>query len=342
MTPNPENEFKKFLIIILVVVFTIICIIVKPNVFRAFNNSGVLKLSAQKPWEEVNEETEEIDDVDIEFTYEEREAQKEFKNEISESPFDVDFRKKEYEDEFWVTGSIPIVPMSDLNGKSKNEIYAQRKLHVENTIFKNRNYKPSEEIFGQIDEKKPWLSIEALTCYGKGANAAKGLSEESRYLNNPTMLIGLDRVNFDEKPKNLCSPVDYLMPVKINYSKDENTIKVVFEVSAYKGELGRNFLLKGLNARDLGFKFGYADKYKNCVFIKKEGNIATSVYGFKDFLHVGNACGLKSGCNNGSPYQKELQYSVISYPAEIHLKLWKKLPKNKEAKEDINYLIILK
>ena len=82
------------------------------------------------------------------------------------------------------------------------------------------------------------MGIEALTCYGKGPNAYKGLSEESRYINNPTVLVGLDRVSFDEKPRKQCSPVDYLMPVKINYSKDENTIKVIFEVSAYKGSLG--------------------------------------------------------------------------------------------------------
>ena len=147
---------------------------------------------------------------------------------------------------------------------------------------------------------------------------------------------------FDEKPKNLCSPVDYLMPVKINYSKDDNMIKVVFEVSQYKGELGRNFLLKGLNAKDLGFKYAYADKIDNVVFIKQDGNISDDVYEFKDFIHVGFACGVKGGCNNGSPNQKELHYMVMRYPATIHLKLWKKIPKNTDAKADINYLIIMR
>ncbi|MGN0018976.1 MAG: hypothetical protein ACI37S_08050 [Candidatus Gastranaerophilaceae bacterium] len=338
MNPNPENEFKKFLIIILVVAFTIICMNIRPDLQRAFRQNKVLRLSMQKPWQE-NIDDKKIDDVDIDFTS----PKDEFKeDEDSDDSFDMDFSQKDAEDEFWVTGSIPIVPMSDLNGKSKIMILAQRKLYVESTIFKNRNYRPSMEVFGMIDDKKPWLGIEALTCKGKGPSAYLGLSEESRYLNNPTMLVGLDRVNFDEKPKNLCSPVDYLMPVKINYSKDDNMIKVVFEVSQYKGELGRNFLLKGLNAKDLGFKYAYADKIDNVVFIKQDGNISDDVYEFKDFIHVGFACGVKGGCNNGSPYQKELQYSVINYPAEIHLKLWKKLPKNKNAEGDINYLIILK
>ena len=338
MNPNPENEFKKFLIIILFISFVVICVLVKPNPLRIFHNSGVLKLSAQKPWEESIDD-EDIDDVDIDFAAPEDEIQN---DDDLENHFGMDFGVKELEDEFWVTGSVPIIPMSDLNGKSKSEIYVQRKLYVENTIFKNRHYKPSEDVFGRIDETKPWLGIEALTCYGKGQNSSKGLSEESRYLNNPTMLIGLDRVNFDEKPKNLCSPIDYLMPVKINYSKDDNMIKVVFEVSQYKGELGRNFLLKGLNAKDLGFKYAYADKINNVAFIKKDGNISDSIYEFKDFISVGNACGVKGGCNNGSPFQKELQYAVINYPADIHIKLWKKLPKNMNTKEDINYLIILK
>ncbi len=231
--------------------------------------------------------------------------------------------------------------MTDLNYKKRSEIYQLRKTYVEKTIFKNRNYTPTEEVFGQIVDKKPWLSIEALTCTGRGVKANIGLSEESRYINNPTMLVGLDRLSFDDKEKKDCSPVDYLIPIKINYSKDENTIKVIFEVSAYKGNLGHTYLLKGLNARDLGFKFAYADILKNIVFTQKE-NISTNVYAFKDFIHLGNACGVQGGCNNGSPLQNELKFTTMAYPATIHMKLWKKMPKNKDVKPDINYLIILR
>ncbi len=337
MNQSPESQFKKFLIIIAVVVTVIIYAIIKPDFFSNLKQSGVLKLSSQKPWIEEFDEEEELDDVDIELSFPENE----FKKEDSNNPFNLDFNRQD-EDEFWVTGSIPVNPMSDLNNKTKTEIYVQRKLFVENTIFKNRNYKPSVEVFSQIADKKPWLGIEALTCYGKGPNAYKGLSEESRYINNPTVLVGLDRVSFDEKPRKQCSPVDYLMPVKINYSKDENTIKVIFEVSAYKGSLGSDFLLKGLNARDLGFKYAYADNINNIAFIQDKNNVSTNVYAFQDFIHLGTACGVKGGCNNGSPNQKELHYTVMKYPASIHLKLWKKIPKNTDAKADINYLIIMR
>lgn len=232
--------------------------------------------------------------------------------------------------------------MIDLNYKTKDEIYKLRKSYVEKTIFKNRRYTPSEDVFGQIIDKKPWLGIDALTCYGKSSKSHLGLSEESRYLNNPTMLIGLDRVSFDEKPKSQCSVVDYLMPIKINYSKDENTIKVIFEVSEYRGDLGKEFLLKGLNAKDLGYSYAYADKVENLTFIQPNGNISTNIHQFKDFIHLGQACGVAGGCNNGSPFQKELNFTVMKYPALIHFKLWKKEPKNKDIKEDINYLIILR
>jgi len=337
MNDNPENQFKKFLIIIVLVVSGIIYAIVKPDLFN-FNDKSVLKLSSQKPWqEEFSQENGEIDDINIKFDYPENE----FKKEESENPFDFELNRKN-EDEYLITGSVPINPMSELNYKTKDEIYKLRKSFVEKTIFKNRKYVPSEDVFGQIADKKPWLGIEALTCYGKGLNAHKGLSEESRYINNPTMLIGLDRVSFDEKPKNQCSVVDYLMPVKINYSKDDNTIKVVFEVSEYKGDLGKDFLLKGLNAKDLGYPYAYADKIENLVFLQPDINISTNIHFFKDFLHLGMACGVKGGCNNGSPFQKELNFTVMKYPASIHFKLWKKQPKNIDSKQDINYLIILK
>ena len=335
MNQNPETQFKKFLITIIVVYAVIVFAILRPDFFNDFRNTGGMRLSSDKPWQEKFAEEEVVDDVDIEFAYPENE----FKKEDSNNPFTIN---KETEDEYWVTGSVPINPMSDLNYKTKDEIYAQRKLYVEKTIFKNRSYKPSDDVFGQIVDGKPWLGIEALTCTGAGLNANKGLSEESRYINNPTMLIGLDRVNFDDKPKNLCSVTDYLMPVKINYSKDENTIKIIFEVSGYKGDLGNHFLLKGLNAKDLGFKYAYADNIQNIAFLQPDKNISTDVHNFKDYIQLGMVCGVKGGCNNGSPFQKELNFTVMKYPASIHFKLWKKLPKNKDAKENINYLIILR
>lgn len=337
MNDNPENQFKKFLIIIVIVVSCIIYWIVKPDFF-GFNRESVLKLSSQKPWQEkLLLENDKIDDVNIKIDYPENQ----FKKEDSEDPFGFNIDKQSNED-YLITGSIPINPMSELNYKTKEEIYKIRKSFVEKTIFKNRRYSPSEEVFGQIEDKKPWLGIEALTCYGKGPNAHKGLSEESRYINNPTMLIGLDRVSFDEKSKNLCSPVDYLMPTKLNYSKDENTIKIVFEVSTYRGDLGTEFLLKGLNAKDLGYSYAFADKVENLVFLQPDKNISTNVHKFKDFIHLGQACGVSGGCNNGSPFQKELNFTVMKYPASIHFRLWKKQPKNIDSKEDINYLIILK
>ena len=334
---NPEKQFKNFLICIVLVMGVVLFAMLKPNFIDNLQKKGALKLSSQKPWEEkLSDEEGLVDDVDIQLEIPENQ----FEKNNSSSGFDFNFIPED-DDEYWVTGSIPINSMSDLNYKSRLEILKARKKYVENSIFKNRNYMPSEAVFGQVADKKPWLSIEALTCTGKGQKANIGLSEESRYLNNPTMLVGLDRHNFDEKPKNECSPVDYLMPVKINYSKDENTIKVVFEVSAYKGTLGKAFLLKGLNARDLGFKYGYVDKINNAVFIENE-NISTIVYEFKDFIHLGNACGVQGGCNNGSPLQKELNFTAMTYPASIHLKLWKKMPKNLNSKADINYLIILR
>ena len=77
------------------------------------------------------------------------------------------------------------------------------------------------------------------------------------------------------------------MPVKINYSKDENLLKVLFEVSKYKGDLGTEFLLKGLNAKDLGFNYAYADRTENVVFLQPDTNISKDIQVFK---HTPDCC----------------------------------------------------
>ena len=99
--------------------------------------------------------------------------------------------------------------------------------------------------------------------------------------------------------------------------------------------------LVGLNARDLGYKYVYATKAQNVIF-DSQRNISNTVHEFRDFIHLGGSCGYKDGCNNGSPYQSELDYKYSDYPSTMEFKLWKQRPEDINAKSDINYRIIFR
>lgn len=250
-------------------------------------------------------------------------------------------------DEMWSSGNITINKMLDFNGKSKQEILNIRKYYVKNSIFNTNNYEPSEQVFGQIVDGKPWLGITSL-CFGKGENANKGLSEESRFINNPAILIGVEHTYFDQKTPEQCGDVDFLIPAQINYAKDTNTIRVVYNTSSYKGGIfdlngkyGFKLVLKGLNAVDLGYKYAFVDRTKNIRF-NQEPNIKQNVYEFRDFIHLGSSCGVEGGCNNGSPYQPETDFNIIDFPSVMHIKLWKNPPQDKTSNADMTYVLLFR
>ena len=85
MNQNPETQFKKFLITIIVVSAVIVFAILRPDFFNDFRNTGGMRLSSDKPWQEKFAEEEVVDDVDIEFAYPENE----FKKEDSNNPFTI-------------------------------------------------------------------------------------------------------------------------------------------------------------------------------------------------------------------------------------------------------------
>ena len=69
-------------------------------------------------------------------------------------------------------------------------------------------------------------------------------------------------------------------------------------------------------------------------------NATKDISTFRDYIHRGGSCRYKDGCNNISPMQNDLMFSVRRLPAEINIKLWKKKPINKYVKADMYYKII--
>jgi hypothetical protein len=242
---------------------------------------------------------------------------------------------------------------TELNYKRKDEIYSIRRSYVKNSLFATKNYQPNENVFGAIEDYKPWwgnIRCKQLNHKSDNSENIKGTSQQSIQINNPDALVGLKSIYlmYDRHNNNFCSS-DYarFIPQSLKYSQNNNLIIAEYGVSRdflntyvqVDGEKRRFPLqLSGLNALDFGYKYVYAFDTKNIEMVNSE-NITQNVGEFIDFLHTGGSCGYNGGCNNLSPMQNDKMITVEYLPAEINLKLWKNQPVTPYQKADMYYRI---
>ena len=245
--------------------------------------------------------------------------------------------------------NLVINPLSEYSGKTKDEILKIRKNYVTTSIFNSENYKPNETVFGQIVDNKPWWGIEHISCTDKNIDLKKrgqGLSEESRYLNNPNLLVGVQMSKSfikNEQLKDFCADKTlWFIPKKIYYDKHNKLIIVTYKSSenmtVKMNKKYIEYLLVGLNARDFGYEWGYVSKSNNILFLPKTLDsqmINEKPKKFLDFIHLGNACQVEGGCNNASPYQPEMTFHFKKMPADMTMSLWKNKPIYKNQPADI-------
>ena len=181
----------------------------------------------------------------------------------------------------------------------------------------------------------------------------EGASEESRYINNPALLVGVEYAFYDYYCGERGSEeIPYSTPINMYYGKEKNTIEITFVSLPYCTQKGKTwYSLKGLNARDLGYKYAYIDKELSTFDIQfvEETNISNSIVEFQDFIHVGGSCGHESGCNNASPNQPSLNFyyscedfTKYSKNKTIYIKLWKNMPNSPAEPADIIQIIRFK
>lgn len=252
---------------------------------------------------------------------------------------------------------ISVNMMSELDRYSKSQVYSLRKKYVNRSMFKSDNYEPREEVFGGLQDGKPWYGTENLICYDSSKPAslrAEGESFFSNLINNPSILIGVDfpnawdLANFD-KSYEICSDKEMLfIPEEITYSKEYNMITVKYKINRRIATLKYEFMLSGMNARDLGFNYVYAFHKKNIRFKNDQSAVDKQLYSLPDYLSVGNSCGIEGGCNNLCPMQHNMMFyfgderyhEFHGNQAFIDFKLWKNKPSNLFSKPDMYYRII--
>lgn len=268
-------------------------------------------------------------------------------NEIKSENFDVNVRRDINSDPYVVQVNLPV----ELSGKTRDEVYEIRRHYVRTSIFDADNYQPSNQVYGQIVDGKPWYG--QSICWedfdGEKRASITGPSEESRYINNPTVLVAIEfPFGFTEATDyEFCnSPVNRMIPTYISYSKSKNEITVKYDSLPHKAKDQYYYQFNGQNAVDLGYKYMYVDMLRSTFkpdFSDKENNPSTSIQEFKNFIHVGYSCNRDGGCNNGSPRQPNLEfnYGKRDGAGEIYIKLWKNKPFTVMQKPDIAERIII-
>lgn len=245
------------------------------------------------------------------------------------------------------TINIKINQMECFSGKTKQEIYDIRKKYVAKSIFKSDNYEPSEEVFGQIEDGLPWRSVFTEVCHYEDNKEyeTRGPSEESKFINNPAMLIGLS--HFGKTPpyyRRCDGTIGWAVPYKITYSKNNKLITVYYK-NLHALNRDAIYSLETINAQDFGYKYGKMIPNNEISFLNPNDNISTRIYEFKDFIHKGNSCGVNGGCNNCSPYTEGYVFTPLLNQEEkqvkfLDFKLWKSKPENENNTCDMTYRIV--
>lgn len=237
---------------------------------------------------------------------------------------------------------LVINPLEEYNYMSKKDIYRIRKKYVNTSIFANDNYKPNEEVFGQIEDGKLWWGMNQYIC-NRGSDNASGISAMSRFINNPNILIAaMYPFVYDYNPQTeLYCNSDFarLVPYEMSYDKNNKLITAKYKLGQIAIENKHKMTLVGMNARDFGYEYVFVDKITN-INMLEQVNAHNEIYRLRDFVHKGGSCRMEGGCNNISPYQRELNYSLTDFPAEMSIKLWKNKPLSNMVGGEMNYKII--
>lgn len=258
------------------------------------------------------------------------------------------------------TIAIPITDPRDLNFKARSEILGERSRIVQSFPLLKGTYQPSEEVFGHLENKKPWWGYYGMYVYRQGRRSIEGPAKESRFILNPYLLVGADATNVGVVDVSTVTPdvlkkpgFPFVWPAKnLKWSPKESSAAVTYDVTAYEKSLKTfskyvvnnnphitKFSLIAYNARDFGFNYIYPDTAKGRNVQNRFKEKAPIL--IKQYIKVGTSCGYPGGCNNMSPLMPELDYMELKggLPAVLPIKLWKQKPRSVDEKPDFTYTI---
>ncbi|MDZ4835969.1 MAG: hypothetical protein SGJ27_19490 [Candidatus Melainabacteria bacterium] len=260
---------------------------------------------------------------------------------------------------------IPINPVESYNFLTKAKILELRSNHAAKfPQLLSGEYKPSDRVFMQIEDGKPWWGIRGIFVNGAGEKSIEGEAEESRFLSNPFLLVAAspwtcEIWNTKAVPEAALSDIDFpycWLPSTLTYHPKNSLVEVTYDISDYDKKLAdrkdwlnerernelpiRTFGLVGYNARDFGYEYLYVavDQSTNIANVGEPGEPVE----IGQFIHCGGGSGYPGGCNNQSPGRPPLdQMKILKLPATAKILLWKTKPSSKLDKPDMTVLMKL-
>lgn len=237
---------------------------------------------------------------------------------------------------------IEIQPPIELDWKTKAEILQARQDAVmQHPALLTNAYAPSEEVFGQIVDGLPWWGIYGQFFYGSGEQSIAGVSEETRFILNPYLMVAAEfypwwsgRIAEQqlETYQLICNPEELIW-----YPQNRKAEVTYNALCIQKGQ-AFSFGLIAYNARDLNLNSIYV-YYLDSLNITKS-DAPTIPIKIPQYIHQGNSCGYPGGCNNMSPYTPELdELHILDFPAHLVVWLWNSVNASLQQDPDMIWTI---
>jgi len=257
--------------------------------------------------------------------------------------------------------AVPLNKPAELNFKTRDEILEMRfRALAPAAILIKGSYEPDPAVFGAIVDKRPWWGTAGAAIYGAGERSILGPSEESRFILNPLLLVAANSATIGIWNPDRITSVEvnnpnfpfFWGPEQLQFDAKNSSATVIYNVTDYiarinaTGKLEKpittpNFSLVAYNARDFGYQYIYLD-------MRKSSNISNMHSTFqptrlRQMIHCGGTCGFPGGCNNMSPFMKEIdRLGFTDLPAKAVVSLWKQDPGTIEQRPDFTMIIQLR
>jgi len=257
---------------------------------------------------------------------------------------------------------IAIQLPAELDFKSKAEVLESRKAAVlRYPHLISGDYEPSDAVFGQIEDGRPWWGITGHFYLGPGERSIEGPAEEARFLLNPYLLVAaeFDGLFYSWDTRRITEG-DLRRPdfpfhceaSQLRWSPREARAEVTYNVSQCLartnpwttqplGLANAYFSLIAYNARDMNLNYIYVS-YPDSRNVSKL-DAPTSAYANPQYLHRGGSCGYPGGCNNMSPDTPEISWiNITELPAQAVVWLWRQRPWSVKQSPDMVFVIHFK
>ncbi len=262
--------------------------------------------------------------------------------------------------------NVPIRQPEEFDGLTRDQIFEIRSTAVGYPDFTAHEYKPSDAVFGQIEDGLPWWGMDGLFYYGNGEQSIVGPSEESRFILNPYLLVGLDiwgwsvfnvprfqwntnRITPEMVAQNDFPPV--CQAQELYWDIVNRKADVTYDVTACLAEINKwtvtpvtledgYFDIIAYNARDFNLNWIYIWYPTPDYPAVPMGDRPIKI---PHFLHRGSSCQYPGDCNNMSPFVPQLDaYYLGSVPATVTAYLWKDEPDSRTSTPDMIFTIYLR